>query len=209
MENKPGDATSAVFKDKNGVTLACVFARRSLNAMKIHGAYPGTVGRTWWNIFRSQHAMRTTTTASMNLYQENVGSNADPSFRCTTHHSERDVRHNDEKYMVYIPSGNTPEKSERAGSLTLFIAGQCRGIQKDPSCHQAIFLEVARRRWRSNITIELRRRLRLSQLHVRGCVPRVPCQVHGSIQSWRLGDCRSGALDWKSHRIQTPGIGAR
>jgi hypothetical protein len=37
MENKPGDATSAVFKDKNGVTLACVFARRSLNAMKIHG----------------------------------------------------------------------------------------------------------------------------------------------------------------------------
>ncbi|KAJ7864114.1 hypothetical protein B0H14DRAFT_2574554 [Mycena olivaceomarginata] len=111
MENKPGDATSAVFKDKNGVTLACVFSRRSLNAMKIHGAYPGTVGRTLEHF--SESARNEDNYDGLN---ENVGSNADPSFRCTTHHSgERDVRHNDEKYMVYIPSGNTPEKSERAG----------------------------------------------------------------------------------------------
>ena len=37
MENEPDDATSAVIKDRNGVTLACVFARRSANVTKIHG----------------------------------------------------------------------------------------------------------------------------------------------------------------------------
>ncbi|KAJ7933561.1 hypothetical protein B0H13DRAFT_1856063 [Mycena leptocephala] len=37
MENEPDDATSAVIKDRNGVTLACVFARKSANVTKIHG----------------------------------------------------------------------------------------------------------------------------------------------------------------------------
>ncbi|KAJ7856183.1 hypothetical protein B0H13DRAFT_2357509 [Mycena leptocephala] len=46
MENEPDDATSAVIKDRNGVTLACVFAHRSANVTKIHGPYPGTQGRT-------------------------------------------------------------------------------------------------------------------------------------------------------------------
>ncbi|KAJ7933130.1 hypothetical protein B0H13DRAFT_1856420 [Mycena leptocephala] len=45
MKNDPEDATSAVFKDTNGVTLACVFAQRSLNLKKVHGPYPGTMGR--------------------------------------------------------------------------------------------------------------------------------------------------------------------
>ncbi|KAJ7939932.1 hypothetical protein B0H13DRAFT_1850132 [Mycena leptocephala] len=46
MENEPDDATSAVIKDRNGVTLACVFARKSANVTKIHGPYPGTEGRS-------------------------------------------------------------------------------------------------------------------------------------------------------------------
>ncbi|KAJ7928728.1 hypothetical protein B0H13DRAFT_2311354 [Mycena leptocephala] len=46
MENEPDDATSAVIQDRNGVTLACVFAHRSANVTKIHGPYPGTQGRT-------------------------------------------------------------------------------------------------------------------------------------------------------------------
>ncbi|KAJ7939450.1 hypothetical protein B0H13DRAFT_1850744 [Mycena leptocephala] len=46
MANKPEDTTSAVFKDTNGVTLAYVFAHRSLDN-QFHGvAYPGAVGRT-------------------------------------------------------------------------------------------------------------------------------------------------------------------
>lgn len=40
MEDIPGDAASGIFKDKNGVTLACVFARRSSNVTKISGVRP-------------------------------------------------------------------------------------------------------------------------------------------------------------------------
>ncbi|KAJ7896887.1 hypothetical protein B0H13DRAFT_1884858 [Mycena leptocephala] len=39
MENEPDDATSAVIKDRNGVTLACVFARKSANVTKIRGEF--------------------------------------------------------------------------------------------------------------------------------------------------------------------------
>jgi hypothetical protein len=46
-----------------------------------------------------------------------------------------------------------------------------------PSCHQAISSPVAKRRWQSNIITELHG-CDLPQVHVRGCVPRVPCKVH-------------------------------
>ncbi|KAJ7814338.1 hypothetical protein B0H14DRAFT_3747792, partial [Mycena olivaceomarginata] len=132
MENKPGDATSAVFKDKNGVTLVCVFARRSLNAMKIHGAYPGTVGRTLEHFSESarnednydglnESLIRRTWEATQTLHS--VVQPITP---------ERDVRHNDEKYMVYIPSGNTPEKSERAGVTHLVHCWTMQGHSKGP-----------------------------------------------------------------------------
>ncbi|KAJ7926520.1 hypothetical protein B0H13DRAFT_1862150 [Mycena leptocephala] len=38
-ENEPDDAASALIKDRNGVTLACVFARKSANVTKIHGEF--------------------------------------------------------------------------------------------------------------------------------------------------------------------------
>ncbi|KAJ7788756.1 hypothetical protein B0H14DRAFT_3892267 [Mycena olivaceomarginata] len=140
MENKPGDATSAVFKDKNGVTLACVFARRSLNAMKIHGAYPGTVGRTLEHFSESarnednydglnESLIRRTWEATQTLHS--VVQPITP---------ERDVRHNDEKYMVYIPSGNTPEKSERAGVTHLVHCWTMQGHSKGPFMPQSDFL---------------------------------------------------------------------
>ncbi|KAJ7818454.1 hypothetical protein B0H13DRAFT_1922235 [Mycena leptocephala] len=105
MENEPEDATSAVFKDKNGVTLACVFARRPLNVMKIHGE---SLIRRTWEATQTLHSVVQPITP------------------------ERDVRHNDEKYMVYIPSGNAPEKSERAGVTHLVHCWTMQGHSKGP-----------------------------------------------------------------------------
>ncbi|KAJ7856159.1 hypothetical protein B0H13DRAFT_1902762, partial [Mycena leptocephala] len=106
MENQPEDAASAVFKDKNGITLACVFSRRSPNATKIHGAYLGTLGRTLEHF----------STTARN--EENCDGLNEPLIKrkleaTQTLHSvlqpitpDIDVRHDeDEKYMVYTPSG--------------------------------------------------------------------------------------------------------
>ncbi|KAJ7878096.1 hypothetical protein B0H14DRAFT_3130039 [Mycena olivaceomarginata] len=47
MGDQLEDARSAIFKDKNGITLACVFAHRIPGAQKMHGlSYPGPEGRT-------------------------------------------------------------------------------------------------------------------------------------------------------------------
>ncbi|KAJ7442817.1 hypothetical protein B0H11DRAFT_2347618 [Mycena galericulata] len=102
MENEPEDATSAVFKDKNGVMLACVFARRSLNVMKIHGAYPGTVGRTLGHFSESarnednydglnESLIRRTWEATQTLHS--VVQPITP---------QTDVRHNDENCMFEV-----------------------------------------------------------------------------------------------------------
>ncbi|KAJ7815114.1 hypothetical protein B0H14DRAFT_2603730 [Mycena olivaceomarginata] len=136
MENQPEDAASAVFKDKNGITLACVFARRSPNATKIHGAYPGTLGRTlehFWGTPRNEEdydglnaRFSLLISVSGTLNKENIGSHTDPSFH-------RDVRHDeDEKYMVYTPSGSTSEKSERAGVTHLVHCWTMQGHSKGP-----------------------------------------------------------------------------
>ncbi|KAJ7843857.1 hypothetical protein B0H13DRAFT_1909198 [Mycena leptocephala] len=141
MENEPEDATSAIFKDKNGVTLACVSARRSLDKMKIHGWGGGGGYYTrevhnmnneftkdkhvvvyGWKLVPS-HMGRTLGHFSESAQNEDNYDGLNESLirrtweATQTLHSvvqpitpERDVRHNDEKYMAYIPSGNAPGK---------------------------------------------------------------------------------------------------
>ncbi|KAJ7878131.1 hypothetical protein B0H14DRAFT_2711846 [Mycena olivaceomarginata] len=119
MGDQLEDARSAIFKDKNGITLACVFAHRIPGVQKMHGvSYPGPEGRTLMDVLGTHDEAH---------YD---GLNACASFCSTPITPERDVRHNeDDKYMVYIPDGSTSEKSERAGVTHLV---QCWTMQGHP-----------------------------------------------------------------------------
>ncbi|KAJ7933642.1 hypothetical protein B0H13DRAFT_1855888 [Mycena leptocephala] len=117
MGDQLEDARSTIFKDKNGITLVCVFAYRIPGVQKMHG-----------KVILERVVLKRILTGPSN--QANSGGDSGASFCSTTITPERDVRHNeDDKYMVYIPDGSTSEKSERARVTHLV---QCWTMQGHP-----------------------------------------------------------------------------
>ncbi|KAJ7712559.1 hypothetical protein B0H14DRAFT_2645197 [Mycena olivaceomarginata] len=116
MGDQLEDARSAIFKDKNGITLLLLTAfpvfRKCMGSAILDLLIKRTLEAT-----QALHSVLQPITP------------------------ERDVRHNeDDKYMVYIPDGSTSEKSERAGVTHLV---QCWTMQGHPSYYYRATREVA------------------------------------------------------------------
>ncbi|KAJ7790590.1 hypothetical protein B0H14DRAFT_2939020 [Mycena olivaceomarginata] len=128
METQPEDARSAIYKDKNGITLACVLAWRVPECPKLTG-----VGLT--DVIGSNPSQDDYDGLNESLIKRAL--EAAQTLHSVLHPitPDRDIRHNEEeKYMVYSysPDGGSSEISERAGVTHLVQCWTMQGHKNGP-----------------------------------------------------------------------------
>ncbi|KAJ7849551.1 hypothetical protein B0H14DRAFT_2765427 [Mycena olivaceomarginata] len=134
MEIQPEDARSAICKDKNGITLACVLAWRVPECAKLTDTdYSGAQGRTLNDVIGSNPSQNDYDGLDESLIKRAL--EAARTLHSVLHPitPDRDIRHNEEeKYMVYSPDGGSLEISERAGVTHLVQCWTMQGHKNGP-----------------------------------------------------------------------------
>ncbi|KAJ7787317.1 hypothetical protein B0H14DRAFT_3580541 [Mycena olivaceomarginata] len=180
METQPDDARSAIYKDKNGITLACVLAWRVPGCPKLTDTdYPGAQGRTLTDVIGSNPSQDDYDGLNESLIKRAL--EAAQTLHSVLHPitPDRDIRHNEEeKYMVYSPDGGSSEISERAGVTHLVQCWTMQGHKRSLQILTAWRSQRRARRKSVESKLSLRHIYRAEQLYE----PHYPTTGHSVMQ---------------------------